>query len=191
FFVDEHFLDKGPIRFEDLDAIINTIADIELVIIRELGTMYGIAELLRRRIVGIVAAHICVIGLVAVGAPVALVLAGVGIENNNSMVAVAVRDISFISLGVDEDLGWQAQIFDVIAALAALGLADLHQEFAVLRELQNHVVGKALEAGSRSASAGCCGLIVGTVDGAARALRPAAVAADPYVAFVVNRDPMI
>ena len=60
---------------------------------REFGAMHRIAELLRGRIVRIVAAQIGVVGLVAVSAPMPLVLARIGVEHDHAMVAVAVGDI--------------------------------------------------------------------------------------------------
>ena len=66
-----------------------------------------------------------------------LVLAGVGIEHDHAMVAIAIGDIQFIGLRIDERLRRQPQIVGVVAALALARLADLHQELAVLRELQS------------------------------------------------------
>ena len=80
------------------------------------------------------------------------------------MIAVAVGDVHFIGLLVDERLGRQPQVLDVVAALAMAGLADLHQEFAVLREFQNLIVevgrgcGRSRfvgRAARREAAAGC------------------------------------
>ena len=64
--------------------------------------MYRIAELLRDRRVGIVITEVGVVGLVAVGAPVALVLAGVGVEDDDAAIAVAVGHVHFIGLRIDE-----------------------------------------------------------------------------------------
>src|SRR6266404_4773035 len=138
--------------------------------------MYWIAELLSRWIVGIVAAKRRVFGLMAIGAPVALVLAGVGIEHDHPVIAVAVRDDQFIGLLVDEQLGRTLDILGVVAALTLAGLADLHQEFAVLSKLQNHVVVVVT----------ACRRLPGW-----RPRRWTAIPADPNVAFVVERDSMV
>ena len=90
--------------------------------------------------VGIVAAERRIVGLVAVGAPVALVLAGLGIEDDDAVVAVAIGHVQFVGLRVDVHLGRALQVLDVVAALALAGLADLHQKLARLGELQDHVV---------------------------------------------------
>src|SRR5258708_14574852 len=102
--------------------------------------MHRIAELLSRRIVGIVAAQRRVFGLMAIGAPVALVLAGVGIEHDHAVIAVAVRDDQLIGFLVDEQLGRTLDMLGVFAALTLAGLADLHQEFSILSKLQNNVI---------------------------------------------------
>src|SRR5260370_29560362 len=138
--------------------------------------MHRIAELLSRRIIRIVAAQRRVVGLMAIGAPVALVLAGVGIEHDHPVIAVAVRDDQFIGLLVDEQLGRTLDILGVVAALALAGLTDLHQEFPVLRKLQNHVV--VVVTACRRLPAW-------------RTRRWTAVPADPDVAFVVNCDSVV
>src|SRR5258708_37742300 len=138
--------------------------------------MHGIAELLSRRIVGIVAAQRRVVGLVAIGAPVALVLASVGVEPDRLVIAVAVRDDQFIGFLVDEQLSGTLDILGVVAALALAGLADLHQEFAVLSKLQNHVVVVVT----------ACRWLPGW-----RARSWTAVPADPNVPFVVDCDSVV
>ena len=151
--------------------------------------MHRVAELLRWRIVGIVPAHIGVVGFVAVGAPMAFVLAGIRIEYDDAMVAVAIGHVHFVGFLIDERFGGQSEVVDVIAAFALPGFADLHQKFAVLGELQNHgIVEVALNAGDlafvedlRSTPA---------APGGARR-RAAAVAADPHVAFVIHRDAVV
>src|SRR5437588_10879602 len=138
--------------------------------------MHRITELLSQRIVGIVAAQRCVVGLMAIGAPVALVLAGVGIEHDHTVIAVAVCDDQFIGFLVDEQLGRTLDILGVVAALTLAGLADLHQEFAVLSKLQNHVV---VVVTARRWLPGW------------RSRRWTAVPADPNVPFVVDCDSVV
>ena len=180
--VEERLLDERAVRLEHLDAIVDAIADVQQPIDREIGAVHRIAELLRRRRVRIVPSEIHIVGLVAVGAPVPLVLAGVGVEHDDAMVAVAVGDVQLVGLLVDEGLGRQPQIRDVVAALARSRLADLHQEFAVLRELQHHVVVERLRAGRLAL------VLLTVLSGGRRRRAPraggdaAAVAADPHVA---------
>ena len=116
--------------------------------------MHRIAELLGGRSIRIVRAEVGVVGFVAVGAPVPLVLAGLGVEHDHAMVAVAVGDVHFIGLFVDKRLGRQPEVLDVVAAFALVGLADLHQEFSVLREFQDHVVVVATSLAAAADSSG-------------------------------------
>src|SRR4029079_2649579 len=122
---------------------------------------------------------------------------------------VAVGDVQLIGLGIDKYLGGQAQILGVVAALAGAGLADTHQEFALLGELQNHaVVIQRRTAASRSGlafrglfglldlvSRGECrsagGVLSGSGSGAWRRSRRAPVAADPDVALVIDGDAVV
>ena len=96
----------------------DAVADIQQPIVRELGAVDRIAELLRRRRLRIVPPEIDIVGLVAVGAPVPLVLAGVGVEHDDAVVAVAVGDVQLVGLLVDEGLRRQPEVLDVVAALA-------------------------------------------------------------------------
>src|SRR4029077_10377609 len=99
------------------------------------------------------------------------------------MISVAVRDVNLVFLFVDESLGRQSEIGDVIAALAAVGLADLHQELALLRELQDHVVVVSLPL--------LCGGFVRSASWGWRGLAPPSVAADPDVALEVDRNSVV
>src|SRR6202035_2314783 len=153
--------------------------------------MHGIAELLGGRRIRVVGAQIRVVRFVAVRAPVALVLAGVGVEDDDAMVAVAVGNVDFIGLLVDESFGGQAEILHVVAALAVVGLADLHQKFSVLRKFQDHVVVVGGGAGGDvfavlRVGGGCRSRWRG-----ARGRSAAAVAANPDVTFVIDGDAVI
>jgi hypothetical protein len=65
------------------------------------------------------------------------VLSGPGAEDDHTMVAVAIGDDQLIRFPIDKELGGSLEIFDVIPAFARGRLADLQQEFAVLRELED------------------------------------------------------
>src|SRR5579883_1671265 len=108
--------------------------------------MDGIPELLGRWRIGIVIAEIHIVGFVAVRAPMAFVLARVGIENDHAVIAVTVSDEDFVCFLVDEGFRRSAEIFSIVAAFALPGFADLHQEFSCLRELQDHGIIGAHEA---------------------------------------------
>src|ERR1700722_9510559 len=122
----------------------------------------------------------------AISAEMPLVLASLGVVHDDAMIPVPIRYVQLVGLGIDKSFRRQPQVFYVVAPLGVVWFADLHQEFSVHGELQNHVVvpiaGKVglpfrqrlrrsggAPLSGRSASAGPC---------------------DPYVAFVVDGDPM-
>lgn len=78
-----------------------------------------------------------VVGLVSIGAPVPLVSAGVGIENDDATVAVAIRDEDFVGLRIDTNAGGSFQILGVVATTGFPVMADLQNEFPALRELED------------------------------------------------------
>ena len=135
--------------------------------------MHRVAELRRRRRIGVVRPEVGVVGLVAVGAPIPLEGAAVGVEHDDPLVQIAVGDVGLVLTRVHEDLGDAAEAGGVVAVagerghalgvgrpLARVGAADLQQELAALGELEQ--------------------------------LRVAvAVAADPDVALVVDGDAVI
>ena len=130
------------------------------------------AELLRRRRLGLVRTEVGVVRLVAVGAPVAFELSGIGVDDRHALVQVAVGEIRLVGRRVDEDLGDAAERDRIVAAAgvgrlailhrtqAGVGLADLQEELAGAAELEH-----------------------------LRIARP--VAADPHVALVIDGDAVI
>ena len=95
-------LTKVPSGLEYLDTIVHAVADIEQAIVRELRAVHRAAELLIDRRVRIVIAGVGVVRLVAIGAPMPLVLAGVGVEHDDAFVAVAVGDVQLIGFRIDK-----------------------------------------------------------------------------------------
>src|SRR5678816_146557 len=77
---------------------------------------------------------------VPVGAPVALVRAGVGIEDDDPPVAVAIGHEYFIRRGVDRHVSRLPEIRGVVASGAASATSDLQEELAVAVELQDLVL---------------------------------------------------
>ena len=69
-----------------------------------------------------------------------LVRAGVRIEDDDAVVEVAVGDEQLVGLRVHEQAGRPAQVLGVVAALVLSRVADLHEELARARELQDLVV---------------------------------------------------
>src|ERR1041385_3480588 len=67
-FVQDLLFDVSPILFEDLNAIVGTVADIEEIVDREFGAVDRVAELFGRRLIRIVRAKIGVVRLCAIGA---------------------------------------------------------------------------------------------------------------------------
>ena len=139
-------LDELAVLREHLQAIVLPVADVHQAVVRDVGAVHRVAELLRRRRVGIVRPEVAVVGLVAVGAPVALHLAGVGVEHGDALVLVAVGDERLVGLRVDEDLRHAAEVLQVVAAFVVAVLAHLQQELAVLGELQHLRVLRAVAA---------------------------------------------
>src|SRR5262249_29652357 len=126
---------------EHLDAIVGAVADIDKAVAADLGAVHGIAELLGDRRGGIVLARLGVVGLAAVGPPVALVGERVGVEHDDAAIAVAVGDVDLVGRLVDLDIGGLAEQGRVVAAAGRRDLADLAHELAGARELQHRAVG--------------------------------------------------
>src|ERR1700676_1075763 len=89
---------------------------------REFGAMYRVAELLSGRIIRIIAAQVDVIRSLAVGAPMPFIFSGLGIKDNNPMVAVPIGHNQLIRLRIDEKLGGPFQVFDIVLPLLRPGL---------------------------------------------------------------------
>ena len=92
----------------------------------------GVRNCLRERRVRIVVAERRVVRLLAVGAPVALELAGVHVDDGDAVVAVAVGDVRLVRGVVDRDLRHLVERPAVVAAGARVGEAELLDELAVL-----------------------------------------------------------
>ena len=99
--------------------------------------MHRVAELLRRRRIRVIFAEVGVVRLVAIRSPIALHLAGIGIEHGNTLVEITIGDIRFVGLRIDPDLGRPPEILEVVAPGILAEVAHLHQEFSVLGELQD------------------------------------------------------
>src|SRR5215472_12809671 len=97
---------------------------------RQHGAVHRVAKLLRQRLARLIGPGILIFGAMAVCAPMALIAAGIGIENDHAMVGISIGDIEFIGFGIDKCLGWPAEIFRVIASLALTGSPDLHQKLS-------------------------------------------------------------
>src|SRR6185436_14320214 len=87
-----------------------------------------------------------VVGLVAVGAPVALDLAGLHVDDRDALVAVAVGDVRLVARLVEEDLRDLVERPEVVARRARVREAELLDELAVLGELEDVAVVRAVAA---------------------------------------------
>src|SRR5205085_6787791 len=67
--LEEPLLHEAAVLLEDLDAVVNAVADIDKAVIAELHAMHGIGELFWGGRRGIVGRLLVVIGWVAIGAP--------------------------------------------------------------------------------------------------------------------------
>ena len=100
------FLHERAVGPEHLDAIVRPVADVDEAIVRELRAVYRVAELLRGRRIRIVGPQVRVVRLVAVRAPVALELAGLGVDDRHPLVAVAVGQVDLVRLS-DRRRSWR------------------------------------------------------------------------------------
>src|SRR4029453_8270570 len=73
----------------------------------------------------------------AIGTPMALVLAGLGVEHDHAVIDVAVGDVQFVGVAIDDHVRRRAEVIRVVAAAALPLTADLHQELALARERED------------------------------------------------------
>ena len=85
-----------------------------------------------------------VVGRDAEAAPVALVLAGVRVEDDDALVAVAVGDEHLVGRLVEVDARRPAEQRRIAAAVGPRHVADLQQELPVGRELHDRVAARLL-----------------------------------------------
>ncbi len=126
-------LHEAAVLVEHLDAVVRAIADIDQPILGDLHAVHGVAELGRVRIVG---GELLVGRFLAVGAPVSLVGAGVGVEHDHTVVEIAVGDVDLVGLGIDLGIRRLAQPRHIVAVGLVAWFADLQHKLAVARELQ-------------------------------------------------------
>src|SRR6516165_3170244 len=132
--------DESAILAEYLQAVVAAIADVDEIIFVDADAMHRVAELLRGRLCGIVGRRLFVARRFPVGAPVALVVAGFGIEHRDAPVGVAVRGKHLLRRDVDGNLRWRAESRGRIAVVALALPADLQHELALYGELEELAV---------------------------------------------------
>src|SRR4029077_9040216 len=135
----------GAVLAEDLDAIVLPVADVDEAVLGDLHAVNGVRELLWCGPGRIVGRSFLIARRLSVGAPVALVGAGVGIKHDDAMIAVTVNE-DFIGRWVDFRIGRPAQAARIGAACLRSGFADLQHELSVLSEFQDVTVVVAIAA---------------------------------------------
>ena len=90
---DAELLHEGAVLAEHLDAVVGAVADIDEPVVRQPHAMHGVGEAARQAAPRVVGRQLVVVRLFAVGAPVPLVGAGLGVEHDDAAVAVAVGDV--------------------------------------------------------------------------------------------------
>src|SRR5213594_2454141 len=108
FTLDESLLQEFAIKAERLDAIVRAIRHIDDAVFRYLNTMRRV-ELLRSGTRCLACLGGLVIGLVAVGAPMALVRSGLGSEHDDAAITVTIGNKYFAGLIVHSDACRPAQ----------------------------------------------------------------------------------
>src|SRR5262249_35866758 len=120
---DERFFHKLAVLLKHLDSIVQAIAAIDQTILRNRVAAYR-AKLFWRRRMRIVRAEARVIGLLAVSAPVALVGAGVAIEDDDAVIAESIGDVDLVGRRINSDAGRPVQPRFAIAALDLARASD-------------------------------------------------------------------
>src|SRR5207247_1065852 len=114
---DEYFLDERTIQLEHLKAIIRTIADIDQIVVGYHHGVNGIVETFRRGSLNELRARgefVAVVGLLAVGAPMPLVFAGVRIKNDDAVIKVPVSHEQLVCLRVYKQTGRTSEVLRVV-----------------------------------------------------------------------------
>src|SRR5215471_15635073 len=79
-------------------------------------------------------------GRIAKSAPHSLESSSLGVEHNDTLVAVAISDIDLFCNGVDEDVRRLAHVLRVEISFTLSAVTNLHDELPGHCEFQNHVV---------------------------------------------------
>ena len=128
---------EGSVLVEDLQAVVGAIAHVDQAVLGDAHAVHRVAELLRHRFRRVVGRRLVVARLLAVGAPVPLVGAGLGIEHHHTAIGVAVRDVNFLGGGIDGNVGRRSEPVGRVTVGAGDRLADLQHELAVHGELED------------------------------------------------------
>ena len=144
FLLDELLLQELPLRRKHLNAIVDTIADVQHAIFRQLGAVYRVPELFQRRRRRIVASVVFIVWNVAVRAPEPFERARLRVEDDDAMVAVAVGNVGLFVALVDKDLRRLSEGELVGAARVGVSKSELFDELAFARELEQLAIVSAV-----------------------------------------------
>jgi hypothetical protein len=157
-----------------LDTPVFPVSDVDRAVARDADSVHdaeilwtGIFNGLRRHDFAMIVIH----RLVAEGAPHAFERTAIRIEHDNAVIAVTVGDKQLIRLLAEPHIRSTVNILRVRISLALVAVPDLHDEFAVLGELQQLIVGNRFEA--------------------RQTIRWTIVSADPNEAFGIDMDSML
>src|SRR5262249_29399130 len=146
---------RGIVFVKHLNAVVPTVADINLAVIGDLDAVYGVAEECGFPVaLGVVRdprpggpRSLVVDGIVAIGAKVADMFPRVGVNDQNATVSIAVGDVQAVRRGVYhhvrrliEDWGPINAATGVVAIRSSRSSADPHLEIAIHIELQYEAV---------------------------------------------------
>ncbi len=141
-----------PVFLKDLHPIILTVTDVDPAVFRYPDAAHR-AKLLRWRRTGIVWAEVRIIRLFTVCAPVPFVSSGVGVKDDDPMIADAVGDVDFVGRRINLDIGRTR--FNPVWTVAAFDFArvsDLQEKLAGARELEHMRILRAWRSGWGRAS---------------------------------------
>src|SRR5262245_24774858 len=123
-FRDESLFHEFAVFLKHLDPVILAVADIDQTILRDCGAVHC-AKLFCRGGIRIISPETGVIGFLAVSAPVSLVRAGVGVEDDDAVIAGSIGYVDLVSRRINSDAGRPVQSRFAITALDLARASDL------------------------------------------------------------------
>src|SRR5258708_31013629 len=123
---DEALLQEFALQRERLHAVVGAIGHIDDAVIGNLDAVRRV-ELLRPGAGGLARLGGLVVGFGAIGAPVALIRSGLGVEHDDPAVAISVGNKHLVGLVIDGDAGGPAGIRGGASTLSYAPSVDLQQ----------------------------------------------------------------
>ena len=91
----------GSIFLEDLNPVATSVAHVDEPIVGDGDIMNGTPVMLARRRIGVVGGERAVVGALPIGPPVPLVLSRLGIEDDDTPIAITIGDVDLVGVAVD------------------------------------------------------------------------------------------